>query len=103
MKEALSTTQEVVVHYYESEKELEEEQIEEDEDSASDFLFIGPLNQFNISQFFKSPRAPMRSKRVESIELLMDYFQSQFLTSHHRIFSLESIATRKARLQYEME
>ena len=49
------------------------------------------------------PTAPRQTERVLRIEPFVDYSQSQVLTSDHHITDLESIATRKERLQFEKE
>ena len=49
------------------------------------------------------PTAPRQTKRISRIEPLVDYSQFQVLTSNHHITNLESIATRKQRLQLAKE
>ena len=98
LKEDLFTTQKDVVQYYESNKDLEGEQIEKDERPCNDSASPRPSNQYNINQFLKLPRALRQFKKKKSTKSLVDYFQSQQLTIDHCIFGLKNIAIRKTKL-----
>ena len=49
LRRDLFTTQEDIVHYYESEEKLNKNQVEEEEGARSDLFFARLSNPYNIS------------------------------------------------------
>ena len=98
LEEEFPTAQKGLIHYYESKEDVEENKVEEDGLVPCESLEAKPSHTPHISQFLKIPRAKRTSRRANRIESLVEYSQSQLLTSDEHISNLESMIVRKERL-----
>ena len=98
LQEELPTVEHDIVHYYGSEDEVEDDQDEEEDMEQSQSLTIANSSEIHNSKFLKLPKGYKRGTRVSRNELLIDYSQSQMLTSNEHLTCLEGIASRKERI-----
>ena len=96
----LSSSEEGVVHYYGSEMEVDDDVQEEDLEYSQSPV---PVENDHISKFLKLPTTSKKTRNLGRAEPLVDYSQSQLLTSEQHLCNLEDIATRKERVQKEKE
>ena len=95
-------------HYYGNDEEIEVDSSEDEameraaptEEAAMEHSpTAGEEQEKLISRFLKLPKAPRRPIRVGRAKPLVDYSQSQMLTSEEHLTTLENIATQKKRVQ----
>ena len=97
----LPSCEEGIVHYYGSELELDDEEIEKQnlEQSQSSTA----TKEDHISKFLKLPRTTKKTRRMGKAKPLIDYSQSQLLTLDEHLCNLKDIATKTERIQIEKE
>ena len=96
----LPSSKEGVVHYYGSEMEVDDDVQEEDLEYSQSPI---PVENDHISKFLKLPTTSKKTRNLGRAEPLVDYSQSQLLTSKQHLCNLEDIVTRKERVQKEKE
>ena len=90
-----------VVHYYGSGDDLEEDQLHMEElEQDKSPTFVQSIEN-SIRKFLKLRREFRRATTIRKLEPLVEYSQSQFLTSSKHMSNLECIATAKERVQQE--
>ena len=98
MEEDLPTTHEGMVYYYRNKKEIGKDKVEEGEMVPCDSLFTRSIDTYHITQILKLHMGFKISSKRGMVESLVNYSQSQFLTSNHDISSLKTKTTRKERV-----
>ena len=99
LEEGLPMVEGGITHYYGSAEEEEWEQEEEELESPRS---THPKKN-HISEFLKLLKAMRSSRTINRVEPLIDYSQSQQLTSNGHISNLNSIATKKQALLHLKE
>ena len=99
--EELIVAENDIVHYYGSEDEVEDDQGEEEGMEQSQPPIAANSSDIHLNKFLKLPKGCKRGTRVSRNEPLIDYLQSQLLTSDEHLSSLEGIASRKERIRQE--
>ena len=110
LQEGLPTPREGLLHYYGCPSEEEEDLGREEQDvRTQDLEEEGQLNlpnsvdlnpsQCDIQTFLRIPRAKRIERNVQRNEPLVDYSQSQQLTSDQHVLALQSIVAKKEALQ----
>ena len=97
----LSGSEERVVHYYGSEMEVDDEEVQEDDLEYSQSHV--PVENDHINKFLKLSTTSKKTRNLGRAEPLVDYSQSQLLILEQHLCNLEDIATRKERVQKEKE
>ena len=101
LQEGISPQEERCTYYYGSNNEFKEDASDEEDMIQCGFLQAANSRAHYIDQLLKLPRSRKILKGKERTQLLVDYFQSQLLTSHEHISSLETMAEKKAQQEKE--
>ena len=100
LEEGLPMVKNGGTHYYgsqeeEGDQEEEEDEQEEEEQQGEQSPRTENPKSGNISKFLKIPRATGHRRGTDRVEALVDYSQSQKLTSDAHIAQLQNIAAKK--------